>query len=113
MIAYADSVDDLMFKLSTKLLNPIIEFAFIVALVVFLYGVMEYLRTAATPEKRKTGQKHMLFGLLGLLIMFTVYGIINLLLSTFGIQGATINSKEQKFDPPVIQDVRLPEIKSQ
>jgi hypothetical protein len=112
MIAYADSIDELFFKLNDTLLNPIIEFMFIVAFVVFIYGVMQYLRNADQPDKRQQGQKHMLFGLLGFLIMFTVYGIINLLLNTFGIQGATINQNEQTFNPPTIQDVQLPEIKT-
>jgi|GEM_PF-1529990 len=118
MVAFAQGVDEslssfdkLIFGLNDKLLNPVIEFCFIVALTVFLFGVMEYIRSANNPESRKKGQNHMLFGLLGLLIMFTVYGLINLALNTFGIKGATLNGKEQKFDPPTIQEIKVPEIK--
>lgn len=112
-IAYADSIDDLLFRVNAKLINPLIEIGFIIAMVFFLWGVMEFIRGAQNPEQRTTGQKHMLWGVVGLFIMFSVFGIINLLLTTFGITGATINHKEQRFDPPVIQEIKLPEIKSQ
>ncbi|MBP9701272.1 MAG: hypothetical protein KBD54_02660 [Candidatus Pacebacteria bacterium] len=108
MIAYADSVDDLLFKLNTKIINPAIEFAFIIALVVFLWGVMEYIRGANNQEKRKLGRDHMLWGVIGFLIMFGVFGIISILTRTFGIKGATIDYDQQTFTPPTIQDVNYP-----
>ena len=55
MIAYADSVDNLLFKLNEKVINPVIEFAFIIAFVVFLWGVVEYIRGGNSEEKRKIG----------------------------------------------------------
>lgn len=108
-IAYAavDSVDSLLFKLNAKIINPLIEFAFIIALVVFLFGVMEFIRGAASEEKRSKGKQHMLWGLVGFIVMFGVFGIINLLVNTFGIRGAKINNKEQVFTPPCIQDVKI------
>lgn len=107
-IAYAETVDDLLIKLNVKILNPAIEFAFIIALVVFLWGVMEYIRGAAVEEKRKNGRQHMLWGLIGFVIMFGVFGIINLLIRTFGIKGATINADHQSFTPPPLQELNLP-----
>lgn len=108
LIAYADSVDDLLFKLNAKIINPAIEFAFIIALVVFLWGVMEYIRGANNQEKRKEGRQHMLWGVIGFVIMFGVFGIITILTRTFGIQGATINTEQQTFDPPPLQDINYP-----
>ncbi len=108
LIAYADSVDDLLFKLNSSIINPAIEFVFIIALVVFLWGVMEYIRGAANEQKRKDGREHMLWGVIGFLIMFGVFGIITILTNTLGIKGATINSKQQTFEPPTIQDLKYP-----
>ena len=107
LIAYADSVDDLLFKINSNILNPLIEFAFIIAFVVFLFGVMEMIRGANSEEKRRKGREHMLWGIVGFIIMFGVYGILNLLVNTFGIKGATINNKQQTFNPPCIQDVKI------
>lgn len=104
---YADSVDGLLYRLNAKIINPLIEFAFIIALVVFLWGVFEYIRGGNNKEKRKDGNQHMLWGIIGFVIMFGVYGIINILLGTFGIKGARINTDEQTFDPPPLQQLYL------
>ncbi len=105
MIAYAATIDTFLGKLNAKIINPLIEFAFIIALVVFLWGVMQFIRGASKEEKRKEGREHMMWGIVGFLIMFGVWGIINILVNTFGIKGATINQKQQTFEPPCIQDL--------
>lgn len=109
MFAYADSVDQLIGKVNASVINPLIEFAFLIALVVFLWGVMEYIRGGANEQKRKDGRQHMLWGIVGFVIMFGVFGIINLLINTFGIRGTTINNDQQTFEAPKIQDLKLPQ----
>jgi hypothetical protein len=108
LIAYADTVDDLLFKLNEKIFNPLIELAFIIALVIFLWGVSEYIRGANNEEKRKEGREHMLWGVVGFVIMFGVFGIITMLTRTFGIKGATVNNEQQTFEPPALQELKLP-----
>lgn len=107
-IAYADGLDTLLFRINEKILNPVIEISFVVALVVFLFGVMEFIRNPADKEKRERGRQHMLWGVIGFLIMFTVFGIINLLVRTFGIQGVKINNQEQTFNAPQMQQIKTP-----
>lgn len=110
-IAYAatpDRLDTLLYKLNAVVINPLIEFSFVIALGVFLFGVMEFIRAADNSQQRQKGKDHMLWGIVGLLIMLTVFGVISLLLSTFGIQGVKINNKEQTFTPPPLQDLVLP-----
>jgi Na+/serine symporter len=109
--AYADSLDDLLFKLNEKIINPAIEFAFIIALVVFLFGVMEFLRNANNEEKRTKGKKHMLWGIIGFLIMFGVFGIMHLLVNTFGLGTLKTDPKDQGFTPPTIQELKIPDPK--
>jgi Na+/melibiose symporter-like transporter len=107
-IAYAaDNVDSLLYRLNDKVINPLIEFAFIIALVVFLFGVMEFIRGAGNEEKRTKGKQHMLWGIVGFLVMFGVFGIINLIIGTFSIQGVTVTNKEQKVEIPCIQDLQI------
>jgi hypothetical protein len=107
-IAYADSLDELLFKVNDKILNPLIEFSFIIALVIFLYGVMQFIRGANNKDMRAKGQQHIMWGLVGFLIMFGVFTIINLLTKTLGISGVRINNKEQTFTPPPIKELKLP-----
>lgn len=107
LVAHAASIDKFIDKVNAKVINPAIEFAFIIALLVFLFGVMEFIRGANNEEARRKGKQHIMWGIVGFLIMFGVWGIINILVNTFGIEGATINQKEQKFNPPTIQQLNI------
>ncbi len=107
LIAHAATLDEFLVKLNTKIINPAIEFAFIVAFVVFIWGVFQFIRGAGNEQVREDGKQHIMWGVVGFLIMFGVWGIINILVNTFGIKGASINQREQKFDPPPIQELRI------
>ena len=67
------------------ILNPIIVLFFVIALVVFFWGIFEMIGNAASEDVRERGKKNMLWGLVGMFIMMSVYGIIHILLNTFGI----------------------------
>ncbi len=69
-------------KIKTNILNPIIMLGFGAALIFFLYGVMEAIRGAASEEGRKAGQQHMLWGLFGMFIMMSAFGIMQLICGT-------------------------------
>ncbi|MCC6198679.1 hypothetical protein IT401_00465 [Candidatus Nomurabacteria bacterium] len=107
LIAHAATLDEFLVKFNDKIINPVIELAFIVAFVVFIWGVFQLIRGANSDDARKKGKEHILWGIVGFLIMFGVWGIINLLVNTFGIKGASINQREQKFDPPPIQELQI------
>jgi Type IV secretion system pilin len=75
------------------IINPIIQVAFAVATIVFVYGVFEFIRGADNPEVRKQGQQHILWGLIGLAIMVSVFTIIDILLNTLGAKTPPILKK--------------------
>ncbi len=108
MIAYADSFDVVLSRINANIINPAIEFAFIVATVIFLWGVFQFIRGADNEIKRQEGKDHMLWGLVGFLIMFGVFGIITILSNTIGVTGLTVNQKQQTFTPPAIQTLQTP-----
>jgi hypothetical protein len=68
----------------TNIVNPLVALMVGVAVVVFLWGVFDFIRNAESPEKRKEGGMHMLFGAIGLFVMVTAYGILNLILGSIG-----------------------------
>lgn len=65
-----------------NIVQPLIKLMFILAILVFIWGVVEMIINASSEQARATGQKHMMWGLIGLFIMFGVYGILNLLVNT-------------------------------
>ncbi len=49
----------LLYNIEQVILNPLIFLLAGLALLVFLYGVFEYIKSADDPEERKTGHNHM------------------------------------------------------
>ena len=78
------ATNTLLQNILTNIVNPLVTLMVAVAVVWFLWGVFEFVRNADSPEERKKGVMNMLFGALGLFIMVTAYGILNLILGTIG-----------------------------
>lgn len=73
-----------MQKVQDEILTPIIMLMALAAFVVFLYGVVLFIASSNNEEKRRTGQMHMLWGIVGLCIIFGANAIVNLLAATVG-----------------------------
>ena len=76
--------DQLLHNINTAILSPLIYLMFVLALVYFLYGVFVFIRNADSAEKRAEGGKGILWGIIGMFIMISVKGIINLILGSMG-----------------------------
>ena len=72
-------------KLESAILFPLMTLMMTVALLMFLWGAFEYIASADSEEGQTKGRTHMLFGIIGLLIMVSAYGILKIALDTFGI----------------------------
>jgi uncharacterized membrane protein YdjX (TVP38/TMEM64 family) len=79
------SVQTLMNSISRVILNPLIVLLFALAIVYFVYGLAQYLLSPDNEEIRKTSKSHMLWGIIGMFIMVSVFGIINLIMNTLGV----------------------------
>lgn len=103
-VAHAEGVDTFVSNVNKLILNPLIGLLFGIALVFFLYGVVEFLMNSETEEGKTMGKKHMLWGVVGLFIMLSVWGILNLVISTIGVKG--INPEKgtvelNKYEPEI------------
>ncbi len=70
-------------RIVVQIVNPLMLLLTAGAFVVFLWGIVEFMMGAADAAKRKTGRDAMLWGLIGLTIIFGAFGIINIALRTF------------------------------
>lgn len=86
------SVVTLMNSISKVIINPLIFFIFVLATVYFIYGLVQYLISPDNEEIRTSSKSHMLWGIIGMFIMVSVFGIMRLLLNTVGEEGIEINS---------------------
>jgi hypothetical protein len=76
------TVDQFILKVATAIINPIIQLMFAFAIVVFLWGIVDYIRGAGSADSREQGTRHIIWGLVGLFIMVGVFGILNLFKAT-------------------------------
>jgi hypothetical protein len=74
-----NSVDKATGELATfifgNIVNPLVRLGFLFAVLYFLYGVMKYLLKGKEEKARGEGSQHMLWGSIGLTIMFTALAI--------------------------------------
>lgn len=76
------AIDTLIGKISENILNPLVLLFAGIAMVYFLWGVFEFIRDYDNAEARSNGARHMLWGIIGMFIMFSAFGIMNLIAST-------------------------------
>lgn len=84
MATINEATKKLIVKINDAILNPIIYLLFAAALLIFLWGVIEFIMNSENAEKKKEGAQHILWGVIGLAIMFSVLGIIQVIKGTIG-----------------------------
>lgn len=68
--------------LSTVVVPTIFALAFLV----FIWGVVKYFFLHGGDETKRTeGKQFVLWGILGMVVLFSVWGFVNIMLSTLGI----------------------------
>lgn len=86
------SVKELMFRISYYILNPLIILAFILAMLYFLWGMIEFLQNRSmSPEKSNQGKNHMLYGIIGMVIMVSAFAIMRALASIIGADPVIVS----------------------
>ncbi len=67
------------------IINPLIGLLFALALAFFVWGGAQFVLGADDPEKQKKGKTALIWGLIGLFIMSAVFGILEVVTATFGV----------------------------
>ncbi len=78
----------------------VVPFIFALAFIIFLWGIYStFIAGGANEEKRQEGQKILIYGMVGFFIMISLWGLVNLLVGTFGFNRAT-RPNYPVFGPP-------------
>jgi hypothetical protein len=80
------TTSQLIANINQWIINPIILLLFVLALLLFFWGLAQFILSVNSDEGRTTGKRHMLWGILGMFAMFAVFGILSVLANTFGIK---------------------------
>ena len=86
IVPFLDNVNSLV-------LNPLIALLFGLSFLYFAYGIVKFLRLDAADKTRQEARNAILWGFVGMLIMFSVHGIIQyVILPSFGLSPSDIQS---------------------
>lgn len=91
MIAYAApaahvaAAQSMLARIEDVILFPLMTLMIAVAVLIFFYGMFQYVQNADSESGRETGKQHMLYGIIGFLIMVSALGILKIAAGTFGV----------------------------
>ncbi len=84
--SFRGDVNVLVEKLTTVIIDPLLALLFAAGLLVFMWGVFQFLVGVSNEsDEKEEGKKHMLWGVLGMFIMVAALAIIRIITSTFGL----------------------------
>jgi hypothetical protein len=73
-------------KINDIILFPLIALLSAVAILVFMYGAFMYVANGDNSTARAEGQKHILWGIVGLIVMLSAFTILSVAANTFGLK---------------------------
>ncbi len=83
-----NKVYEIISRINTYVINPIILLLFGIALLFFFYGLIEYLLKSKTDTSIiKKGTNHILFGIFGMFIMVSVFAILRVIVNSLPIDN--------------------------
>ncbi|KKU06115.1 MAG: hypothetical protein UX07_C0007G0022 [Parcubacteria group bacterium GW2011_GWA2_45_30] len=80
----AKTINDIVTAVQTGIVNPAINFLLAAASAVFMYGIIQYLiGSQGDQAKLDKGKKIMFWGIIGMFIMASAWGIVRILCNFF------------------------------
>jgi hypothetical protein len=98
-------MDAFLARVYDVILQPLIGLMFGVAFLIFIWGVVIFIKDRDSDTGRQTGWRHIGYGILGMVIMISVFGIINIIVGTLG-QESPVDQTKLKGD---IEDIGVEE----
>jgi len=77
-----------LFSIVMGILSQAVILLIALAVVFFLYGILKYIASGDDEESRKKSKNVMIYGIIGLFVMISFWGIVNILVNTFELDTA-------------------------
>ncbi len=89
LLAFATDTQDIGWFLGkiSGLLDSVVPFIVGLAVFVIIWGIFTYITQASNEEKREEAKKYILWGVVGVFMMLSVWGFVNILLNTFSLDN--------------------------
>jgi len=79
-----------LFSFASTLLNRLVPLLIAIAVVYFIWQVFQY-TIAGDEDKKKEAKTGMIWGIVGIFVMVSIWGLVAILQSTFGTAGVQGN----------------------
>ncbi len=80
---------DLLCYITNIINDAVIPLIFAVAVVMFIWGVLQYVIQDSEEAKTK-GKDFMIWGIIGLTVMVSIWGLVSILATTFGVINTSV-----------------------
>ncbi len=95
----ADDIVTFLYRWGNMALNGLIFFA----VLYLVYAIVRYVVMAGDAEKRDEAKSQIMWGIVGLVVILSIWGIVNIIRNTFNTGPNTVPIR----DIPVLQDRRF------
>ena len=68
-----------------QIIAKVIPIVFALAIIYFFWGIVQYIRGAGDPAKASEGKSIMIYGVIAIAVMVSLYGLVTWLQDTLGI----------------------------
>ena len=89
---------DLIIYVVNIINDALIPLIFAVAVVLFIWGVVQYVINAQDTEKKAKGRQFMIWGIIALAVMISVWGLVAILGNTFGLKTNALPQVQPRGD---------------
>lgn len=72
---------------ANDLINRLIPFIIALTILIFLWGVFKFVVSGGDGEARKEAQGYMIWGIVALFVMVSVWGLVNILVRSFNLDN--------------------------
>jgi len=94
-LATSPKLADLINYATCILSASVIPLIFALAIVLFVWGVVQYVINSDSESERAKGRNFMIWGIIALAVMVSVWGLVNIFTNSFGIDFVVPQVKEQ------------------
>lgn len=86
-LVFARTISSIISDTIRPIIDTLVPLFIAVAVAVFLYGVVKYVTSAGDEEKRKEAKSYMLYGIIGLFVMVSIWGLVTIISDTFALDS--------------------------
>jgi uncharacterized membrane protein YidH (DUF202 family) len=80
-----DALQGFISNVVALIIQPLVVLLLVAGVAYFIWGVAKYIFNADSADERKNATQHLIWGVLGIIIMVGVIGILRIVTSTFGV----------------------------